>query len=67
VWYGFCLMLVTLAAVIVAVLFFAWRNPKNLLYGKEEHANAPLDPAALEDQIEQLIAKNVKAECLKKP
>jgi len=67
VWDGFICMLITFAATILVVALFTWFNPKNLLYGKEEHSNPPLDRSALKDQTEDLIVKNVKAECLKNP
>ena len=64
-WAGFELMVFTFAAVVFIVTLFAAVRPRNLLYGKEEHANPALAPSALKDQIEDLIAANVKAECLK--
>ncbi len=51
--------------LVVTALTIGW--PKNLLYGKEEHSNPTLEPSALKDQIEDLIAANVKSECLKTP
>jgi hypothetical protein len=65
VWDGFILMIVVLAGVLAVVTFFAYKSPQNLLYGKEEHQEALLEPSALKDQIEDLIAENVRAECLK--
>ena len=35
------------------------------LWIKEEHREPLLEPSALKDQIEDLIAANVKSECLK--
>ncbi len=64
-WDGFLVMLATFAAVVLIVTTLVIFCPKNLLYGKEEHANPVLAPSALRDQIEDLIAANVKAECLK--
>jgi len=58
-------MLFAFACVVLIVTAFVVRSPTNLLYGKEEHANPLLAPSALKDQIEDLIAANVKAECLK--
>jgi hypothetical protein len=58
-------MIVFMAAnlTIVAVLNFS--NPKNLLYGKDEHFAPQIDPSALKDQIEDIIAQKIKSECLK--
>jgi hypothetical protein len=67
VWDGFLCMLGIFGAVVVLVTILVFWLPKNLLYGKEEHANPALDASALKDQTEDLIVKNVKAECLKKP
>lgn len=53
-------------AVVIIVTFFTMLNPKNLLYGKEEHNQPQVEPSALKDQIEDLIYKNVKSDCLKK-
>jgi len=64
-WNGFQLMLATFVAVLAVVTALTVFWPKNLLYGKEEHANPLLAPSALKDQIEDLISANVKAECLK--
>jgi hypothetical protein len=64
-WDRFHLMLATFVAVLAVVTALTVFWPKNLLYGKEEHANPLLAPSALRDQIEDLIAANVKAECLK--
>lgn len=62
-----CISMILFMAVnltLVAVLNF--KNPKNLLYGKEEHIAPQVDPSALKDQIEDIIGQNVRAECLKK-
>lgn len=67
VWLGFLvaigLFLIVLAVVTTLVIW----NAKNLLYGKEEHSNPALDPSALKDAIEDIIAARVEPECLKKP
>lgn len=65
VWEGFKLMIYVFIGVLLAVTVFAKWWPKNLLYGKEEHANPALDPSALHDAVEEIIAKNVKDEALK--
>ena len=65
VWEGFKWMIWVLAGVFLVVTIFVFWKPKNLLYGKEEHHEALLDPSALKDQIEDLIEENVKSECLK--
>jgi len=49
--------------MIVTVLAISF--PKKLLHGKEEHSSPSLEPSAARDQIEDLIAKNVKPESLK--
>jgi hypothetical protein len=67
VWCGFLWMIGIFIGVIVVVTTFAWRNPRHLLYGKEEHSNPALDASALQDAIEDTIAANVKPESLKKP
>ena len=67
VWWGFFVMIGVFLGVVCVVTCFASWNPKNLLYGKEEHSNPTLEPSALRDQIEDLIAANVKPECLQKP
>ncbi len=67
VWDGFIWMLGAFCAVVLVVSLFAAVSPKNLLYGKEEHSNPALDTSALRDQIEDLIIKNVKVECLNSP
>jgi hypothetical protein len=66
VWEGFTWMIWVLAGVVLIVTLLVIFNPKNLLYGKEEHREPLLEPSALKDQIEDLIEANVKSECLKK-
>jgi hypothetical protein len=66
VWDGFELMIAVLAVILLIVTCFAIFNPRNLLYGKEEHPPL-LEPSALKDQIEDLIRANVQTECLKSP
>jgi hypothetical protein len=65
-WHGFLWMVGAFAAVVLIVTAFTIWNPKNLLYGKEEHLAPQVDPSALKDQIEDLIVANVKTESLKK-
>jgi hypothetical protein len=65
VWEGFKWMIWVLVGILAIVTLFAIFKPKNLLYGKEEHREPLLEPSALKDQIEDLIAANVKRECLK--
>jgi hypothetical protein len=67
IWEGFLWMLTIFSGVVVVVTFFTIFNPKNLLYGKEEYSNPNLDPSALKDAVDDLIAKKIKAECLKTP
>jgi heme/copper-type cytochrome/quinol oxidase subunit 2 len=64
VWNGFICMLTIFVVIAGIVTIITVWDPKKLLYGKEEHADPALDPSALKDQIEDLIAKNVKEECL---
>ena len=66
-WEGFLFMIGVFAAVVVIVTMLTICAPRNLLYGKEEHSTPALDQSALKDQIEDLIALNVKTECLKNP
>ena len=66
VWWGFFVMIGLFVFVFVIVTGLAIWNPKNLLYGKEEHREPLLEPSALKDQIEDLIHANVKPECLQK-
>ena len=67
VWWGFFVVIGLFVIVFLIVTGFVIWNPKNLLYGKEEHSNPSLEPSALRDQIEDLIAVNVKPGCLQKP
>ncbi len=67
VWEGFKLMIYIFIGVLLIVTAFAKFWPTNLLYGKEEHREPLLEPSALRDQIEDLIAANVKPECLNPP
>lgn len=62
---GFIWMIGIFIGVVCVVTTLTVLNPKNLLYGKEEHSTPQTDPSALRDQIEDLIAQNVKPECLK--
>jgi hypothetical protein len=64
-WEGFIGMFATFACFVLIVTLLTVFYPKNLLYGKEEHSNPALDPQALQDAVEELIARNVKPECLK--
>jgi heme A synthase len=67
VWLGFLvaigLFLIVLAVVTALVIW----NTTILLYGKEEYSSPALDPSALKDAIEDIIAARVKPECLTKP
>ncbi|MBV9658006.1 MAG: hypothetical protein JO295_07840 [Verrucomicrobia bacterium] len=65
VWAGFLCMTGVFAVVLLTAVLFFWFRPKNLLFGKEEHANPALEPSALRDQIEDLIIDNVKPEALR--
>ena len=64
VWWGFFVVIVLFLVVFVVVTGLVIWNPKNLLYGKEEHREPLLEPSALKDQIEDLIHENVRRECL---
>jgi hypothetical protein len=65
VWCGFLWMIDTFIGVVLIVTSLAIWRPKNLLYGKEEHADPALNAFALRDQIEDLIVNTVKDESLK--
>ncbi len=67
VWQGLLWMLGGFALILVVVTVLVIWNPKHLLFGKEEHANPALDPSALRDQIEDIIASRVRPECLNPP
>ena len=58
-------MIATFIGVILIVTGLTVWKPKNLLYGKEEHANPALNSYALRDQIEDLIVARVKDESLR--
>ncbi len=64
-WTGFLWMVGIFIGVVTFVAIMTICQPKNLLYGKEEHSNAQLDESALRDQIEDIIVAKVKPECLK--
>lgn len=63
-WYGFLLMIAVFIAVVLVVSGLTIFNPKNLLYGKEEHSAPQIEPSALRDQIEDIIHQRVKSEYL---
>jgi hypothetical protein len=67
VWWGFFVVVGLFLLVFAVVTGLVIWNPKNLLYGKEEHSNPALDPSALQDAIEDTIVAKVKPECLKNP
>jgi len=67
IWDGFHWMLGAGGCFVLIVTLLTIFNPKNLLYGKEEYLNPTLEPSALRDQIEDLIATKVRPECLKPP
>lgn len=57
-------MLGVFAIVVAIVTILTVWKPKNLLYGKEEHSLPQIEPSALEDQIEDIIFKRMRRECL---
>src|SRR5258708_31416386 len=61
---GFICMIVIFSVVVVVVTVLTVCQPKNLLYGKEEHSAPQIEPSALKDQIEDIIFKRVKRESL---
>ena len=65
-WTGFIILIGVFVVVVATVTIFTAINPRNLLYGKEEHSHPQIASEALQDQIEELIFKNVNDECLKK-
>lgn len=64
---GFLLMIAVFIGVLIFVGWLTVTNPRNLLYGKEEHLAPQLDDSALRDQIEDIVVNSVKPECLKNP
>lgn len=65
-WWGFLCMIGLFILVVLIVTGLVVWAPKNLLFGKEEHAAPQIHPSALRDQIEDLIVQNVKPEYLKR-
>jgi hypothetical protein len=63
--YGFLLMIAVFTGLVLVVSGLTVFNPKNLLYGKEEHSAPQIEPSALRDQIEDIIHQRVKSEYLK--
>jgi len=63
-WLGFLCMIGVFAAVVIIVTILTALNPKNLLYGKEEHSIPQIEPSALRDQIEDIIFERVRPEYL---
>lgn len=49
IWAGFLWMVGIFAPIVLVAVIFFWVKPQNLLFGKEELANPPLDPSALND------------------
>ncbi len=54
-WWGFSCMIGLFILVVLIVTGMVIGAPKNLLFGKEEHAAPQIHPSALRDQIEDLI------------
>jgi uncharacterized membrane protein len=65
-WSGFLILIGVFLTAVATVTIFTAINPRNLLYGKEEHSHPQIASEALQDQIEELIFNNVNEECLKK-
>jgi hypothetical protein len=65
-WWGFLCMIGLFVVVVGIVTGLVVWAPKNLVFGKEEHASPQIHPSALRDQIEDLIVHNVKSDCLKR-
>jgi hypothetical protein len=65
-WTGFLILIGVFLTVVATVTIFTAINPRNLLYGKEEHSTPQIDSSALHDQIEDIVQTLVKEECLKK-
>jgi len=61
-WTVILCMIGIFVLVLLIVAGLAAFAPKNLVFGKEEHAHTA--PSALRDQIEDLIHANVKRGCL---
>jgi hypothetical protein len=64
-WFVTVSMVAMFFAAFVTVTYLAAKSPRHLVFGKEEHSAPQTNPSALRDQIEDLIARNVKSECLK--
>jgi len=58
-------MIAVFGVVVLIVTILTFVNPRNLLYGKEEHFAPQTEPSALRDQIEDIIYQHVKTEALK--
>jgi uncharacterized membrane protein (DUF485 family) len=67
IWWGFVVAVGLFLLVFIVVSILVIWFPKNLLYGKEEHAKPALEPSALKDAMEEIIEARVKPECLKNP
>jgi hypothetical protein len=57
VWAGFLGMIWVFGGVILIVTALVFFRPKNLLFGKEEHAHPALELSALRDQLRDLTAR----------
>ena len=66
-WTGFLWMAGIFIGVVGFVAVMTVCNPRNLLYGKEEHSSPQLEGSALCDQIEDIIVAKVRPESLKNP
>lgn len=62
---GFLLMIFVFIAVLGFVGWLTVKHPQNLVFGKEEHLQPQLTDSALRDQIEDIVVKSVRPECLK--
>ena len=71
VWAGFFVVIGLFLLVFAVVTGLVIWSPKNLLYGKEEHSDPALEPSAVKDDIQDMVAAMIKAEvkseCLQKP
>ena len=64
IWCGFLLMIGMFVGVVTFVTVLVCCKPEKLLFEKEQYLPPELNKSALRDQIEDLIAKNVKPESL---
>lgn len=65
-WAGFLVMIGIFVVIVGYVAFWTAKDPRKLLFTKDELSLPQIAPEALRDQIEDVIVKTVNPECLKK-